>query len=93
MAKKARRVSRRIPWQDELSLSRIDDIITHFSVCRQQYMKNHAAGLRDYTADITRVTRCASVWTEARSIKRNGGRIAALVETLRLNAPEQTQKE
>jgi len=93
MAKKARRVARRIPWQDELSLSRIDDILTHFTACRDLYTRAQSEGVRDYTLDIARVTRCASVWTEARSIKRDGGRIAALVETLRLNAPEQAQTE
>jgi len=88
MAKKARRVPRRVSWQDELSLTRIDEIITHFTVCRDLYQQSHTDGLRDYTLDIARVTRCADVWTDARAIKERGGSITSLVETLRLNAPE-----
>lgn len=90
MAKKARRVPRRIPWQDELSLSRIDEIITHFTECRDMYQRSHDDGLRDYTLDIARVTRCADVWTEARAVKQCGGSIATLIAPLRLNAPENT---
>lgn len=88
MAKKARRVPRRVAWQDEFSLGRIDEIIAHFTACRDLYQQSHADGLRDYTLDVARVTRCARVWTEARALKQQGKSIAALVETLRLNAPE-----
>lgn len=42
MAKKARRVPRRVAWQDEFSLGRIDEIIAHFTACRDLYQQSHA---------------------------------------------------
>jgi hypothetical protein len=93
MSNKARRLARRLPWQDELSLSRIDAIIEHFTERRTSYTKLHAKGVRDYTDDIARVTRCASVWTEARAMKLQEQSIAGFIDTLRLNAPEHATTE
>lgn len=88
MAKKARRVARRVPWQDELTIPQVQQIISHFTACGVMYRQAQQEGVRDWSADIARTTRCVSVWKDALALKRAGKSIVSTVAPLRLNAPE-----
>lgn len=88
MAKKARRVPRRVPWQDELTLPQIRGIIDHFTECEETYRRLQTEGQRDWSESIARAQRCLEVWRIAVGLKEQGKSIASTVAVLRLNAPE-----
>lgn len=88
MAKNARRVARRIPWQDELTIPQVQQIISHFTACEVTYRQAQTEGVRDWSADIARAARCVAVWTDALALKHAGQSIVSTVAPLRLNAPE-----
>lgn len=94
MSKRARRVPRRVPWKDALTLDEIDNIIAHFTSCGKLYKEFEKQQQRDLSIDIRRTQLCVEVWTIARQMKVEGQSISTYVaERLSFRAPERAEHD